>query len=180
MEQGFKLGDMLENKDIVTLKIEAFDLKTDPCLPKPLFTEHMKLAPLIVIMLCCFISCILDAYCARWRSKICNKFYPGRATSRSCYLYKKILAGRGQRRFQLRLIAIREKLTADRLLEISIGGKLGQYWKRLMAWLGIQDKKLICHGCLEKTEKKSSIEKQYQDKGENVTVHLCNDCNKDV
>ena len=39
MEQGFKLGDMLgpgRNKDIATLKIEAFDLKTDPCLPKPI------------------------------------------------------------------------------------------------------------------------------------------------
>ena len=46
--------------------------------------------------------------------------------------------------------------------------------------LGIQEKKVVCHGCFLKTKKKSSIEKQYQDKGENVTVLLCNDCNKDV
>ena len=141
MEQGFKLGDMLgpgRNKDIGTLKIEAFDLKTDPCLPKPIKTEKMKLAPLIGIMFACFFSCILDAYSARWRSMICNNFFPERATSRSRYLYKKIQAGRGQRRFQLRLIAIREKLKADRLLEISIGGKLGQCWKGLMGCFGIQ------------------------------------------
>ena len=138
MEQGFKLGDMLKNKALATIKIEAFDLKTDPCLPKPIMTEKMKLAPLIGIMFACFISCILDAYCARWRSMICNKFFPERATSRSRYLYKKILAGRGQRRFQLRLIAIREKFKADRLLEISIGGKLSQCWNGLMGRLGIQ------------------------------------------
>ena len=140
MEQGFKLGDMLENKDVATLKIEAFDLKTDPCLPKPIKTLKMKLAPLIGIMIACFISCVLGAYCVRWRSMICNKFFPERATSRSRYLYKKILSGRGQRRFQLRLIAIREKLKADRLLEISIGGKLGQCWNGLMGRLGIQAK----------------------------------------
>ena len=180
MEQGFKLGDMLRNKALATIKIEAFDLKTDPCLPKPIMTEKMKLAPLIGIMFACFISCILDAYCARWRSMICNKFFPERATSRSRYLYKKILAGRGQRRFQLRLIAIREKFKADRLLEISIGGKLSQCWNGLMGRLGIQEKKVVCHGCFLKTKKKSSIEKQYQDKGEDVTVRLCNDCNKDV
>ena len=89
-------------------------------------------------MFACFFSCILDAYSARWRSMICNKFFPERAKSRSRYLYKKIMAGRGQRRFQLRLIAIREKFKADRLLEISIGGKLGQYWNGLMGRLGIQ------------------------------------------
>ena len=50
MEQGFKLGDMLKNRSLATLKIEAFDLKTDPCLPKPIMTEKMKLAPLIGIM----------------------------------------------------------------------------------------------------------------------------------
>ena len=127
---------MLKNKALATIKIEAFDLKTDPCLPKPIMTEKMKLAPLIGIMFACFISCILDAYCARWRSMICNKFFPERATSRSRYLYKKILAGRGQRRFQLRLIAIREKFKADRLLEISIGGKLSQCWNGLMGRLG--------------------------------------------
>ena len=180
MEQGLKLGDMLGNKDIATLKIEAFDLRTDPCLPKPLKTDIKKLAPLIGIMLACFISCIFDAYCARWRSMICNKFYPKRATSRSQYLYKKILAGRGQRRFQVRLIAIREKLKADRLAEISIGGKLGQCWQRFMRCLGMQEKNVVCHGCSFKTEKESSIEKHYQDKGENVTVRICNDCNQDA
>ena len=143
MESGFKLGDMLKNKALATIKLEAFDLRTDPCLPKPIKTEKMKLAPLIGIMFACFISCILDAYCARWRSMICNKFFPERATSRSRYLYKKIQAGRGQRRYQLRLIAIREKLKADRLLDISIGGKLGQYWQRLMGCLGIQAKLYI-------------------------------------
>ena len=62
MEQGLSLGDLLGNDEVVSLEIEAFDLSTDPCLPRPIRTNHTNLAWLIIIMFVCFLSCIFSAY----------------------------------------------------------------------------------------------------------------------
>ena len=83
MEQGIELNGLLtEAADgavpILNLKLEAFDLSTDPCLPVPVRTNWKQLAPLIGLVAASLISCFLDAYIQRLRSQICNLFYPER------------------------------------------------------------------------------------------------------
>ena len=90
MEQGVSFSSMIKDKDakLNILKIEAFDLRTDPCLPKAKMTPPSILAPIILILLFCAISCIIDAYATRLRAIICNFFHPGRADERASFLYK--------------------------------------------------------------------------------------------
>ena len=83
MEQGIELNGLLtEAADgeipILNLKLEAFDLSTDPCLPVPVRTDWIQLAPLVGLVAASLISCFLDAYIQRLRSQICNLFYPER------------------------------------------------------------------------------------------------------
>ena len=83
MEQGIELNGLLtEAADgeipILNLKLEAFDLSTDPCLPVPVRTDWIQLAPLVGLVAASLISCFLDAYIQRLRSQICNLFYPKR------------------------------------------------------------------------------------------------------
>jgi hypothetical protein len=92
-------------------------------MPNQKTTAIGKIVLLIVIILFCLFSCFFDAYSARWRSMICNKFFPEKAMARSQYLYTKIEAGRIQRRVQLRPIAIRKKKEQDLLEETSVGSK---------------------------------------------------------
>ena len=83
MEQGVELNGLLTETvngeiPILNLKLEAFDLSTDPCLPVPTRTDWTQLAPLIGLVGASLISCFLDAYIQRLRSQICNLFYPTR------------------------------------------------------------------------------------------------------
>ena len=80
----FEVGaDAVEGKT-VSIKLEAFDLSTDPCLPHSLGTGYNSAHTwLIVIMVVCILSTFFSAYSARWRSQICNMFYPKRAEPRA-------------------------------------------------------------------------------------------------
>ena len=83
MDQGIKLNGLLKeaaNGEIpkLNLKLEAFDLSTDPCLPVPVKSDWVQLVPLIALVGISLISCFLDAYVQRLRSGICNLFYPER------------------------------------------------------------------------------------------------------
>ena len=82
MERGLKLEEILLEQSqneipLATFEIEAFDLTTDPCLPEPAYTNKGEMTWLLLVILFCAISCMFDAYSDRWRSKICNLFYPG-------------------------------------------------------------------------------------------------------
>ena len=89
----FQVGVKAEKGDVVGLKLEAFDLSTDPCLPHPLDTGYSSAhAWLVVIMVVCILSTFFSAYSERWRSKICNRFYPKRAAPRAKYLVQRIKA----------------------------------------------------------------------------------------
>lgn len=149
MEQGIHLGSLLSSvqngeTSIVSLQIEAFDLSTDPCLPVAKNTEKRKLGWLLVIVFVCIFSCLADAYAARWRSQICNLFHEKKAKERAQYLLNRITAGRGNRRFQLRLIASREKRRQDRLAEISLAHKLSQCISRFIL---LHLKVELCYDC---------------------------------
>ena len=83
MDQGYQLNgllDVVENGEVplMKLQLEAFDLSTDPCLPKPVKTEMGLLVPIIVLLSISVITCFLDAYLQRIRQQICNMFYPER------------------------------------------------------------------------------------------------------
>ena len=90
MEQGLSFDSMIRgtNAKVDILKIEAFDLRTDPCLPKAMQTPASSNVPIFVIMVVCLVSCLLDAYASRLRAKICNMFYTDRATERAQFLYR--------------------------------------------------------------------------------------------
>ena len=127
-------------------------------------------------MIICITSCVIDAYSARWRSQICNTFYPKRALSRSQYLYHRIIAGRGHRRFQLRLIAVREKKRFDRLLEISILIKMKTKLLKCIQ----KSPKVICNGCMCKTKTENIVQKTFRgDDNEKIIVDICDDCLRD-
>ena len=90
MEQGMSFSDFMDNSVSVKgdLKIEAFNLSTDPCLPRSRQTDGSSLGPIFTIMVVCLLSCLIDAYFSRLRAQICNLFFPLRADERAKYLYK--------------------------------------------------------------------------------------------
>ena len=90
MEQGLSFGSLIKgtNAKVDILKIEAFDLRTDACLPKAKQTSAESLGPIFAIMTFCLVSCIMDAYASRLCDMICNMFYPDRAARRAQFLYR--------------------------------------------------------------------------------------------
>ena len=90
MEQGVSFSSFLEKNHTFDplLSIKAFNLSTDPCLPRPHQTDTVSLAPIFTILIVCFISCVVEAYFSRLRAIICSIFYPDRANERAKYLYK--------------------------------------------------------------------------------------------
>ena len=90
MEQGVSLSSFLLNNHTFDplLKIRAFNLSTDPCLPRSKQTDAVSLGPIFAILVVCFFSCVVEAYFSRLRAIICNIFYPVRANERAKYLYK--------------------------------------------------------------------------------------------
>ena len=109
MSQGFTLESIFKSKpnskesNLAThdFEIEAFDLRTDPCIPRPIYTHQLQMTWLILVILFCTVSCIFDTFSYRWRSQICNLFYPKRSDSRAVNLYQRIRAGREERRIHL-------------------------------------------------------------------------------
>ena len=89
MEQGMSFRSFMDEKGVEgVLKIEAFNLSTDPCLPRSRQTDGSSLGPIFTIMFVCLLSCLIDAYFSRLRAQICNLFFPLRADERAKYLYK--------------------------------------------------------------------------------------------
>ena len=84
----------------------------------------VKFVFLSCIIILCFVTCFSDAYSRRWRSLICNLFFPDISMARGRYLYAKIVAGRLARKVKLKSIAIREKKRQDFEEENSIGGRM--------------------------------------------------------
>ena len=178
MESGLDLGSLLDDKKVAHLEIEAFNLTTDKCLPRPKKTDSLQLTWIILIMIFSIITCLFDVYFARWRSRICNGFNPKVARERGIYLHKKIKAGRGNRRFQLKLVATRQKKKQDRLLEMPSSKRLRKYISDCFAKCKT-DVKVACHGCSTKCEKDEFQTRTFQDFEGTIEVILCNDCLKD-
>ena len=90
MEQGVSFSSFLENNHSFDplLQIQAFNLSTDPCLPRSKQTDAVSLGPIFAILVVCFASCVVEAYFSRLRAIICNIFYPARANERAKYLYR--------------------------------------------------------------------------------------------
>ena len=83
MEQGVRLNGLLDEAangevPMLNLNLAAFDLSTDPCLPKPVKTNWVQLVPLIALVIISLVSCFIESYIQRLRSQICNLFYPER------------------------------------------------------------------------------------------------------
>ena len=90
MEQGVSFSSFLAEGDATVniLKVQAFDIRTDECLPKGLRTDPSTIGIIFAVMMVCLLSCIIDAYFSRLRAIILNIFYPERAKQRAKYLYK--------------------------------------------------------------------------------------------
>ena len=90
MEQGVSFTSFLKMNHTVDplLKIQAFNLSTDPCLPRAKQTDATLLGPIFTILVVCFISCVVEAYFSRLRAIISGMFYPKRAHERAEYLHK--------------------------------------------------------------------------------------------
>ena len=182
MSQGFTLESLLESKeiDLAThdVKIQAFDLRTDPCLPRPIYTHKLQMIWIILVILFCTISCIFDTFSYRWRSQICGLFYPKRSESRSINLYNRIRAGREERRIHLEIIATREKFRQEKLLRISMVEGIKNWFQECKKKKGTT----TCHGCLHVVQANEVTQKEYKKDRwgvKNVTVTLCKDCLKD-
>ena len=105
MDEGFSLSEVLGSigkGKYRRITIQPFNLTSDPCLPKPKETSDNVLWPIYFLLLGCIISCLMQAYASRLRSRICNFFYPERATERAEFLHRSIKSGRQSRRNQLR------------------------------------------------------------------------------
>ena len=89
MEQGISFDSFMDETGVdAVLKVEAFDLSTDPCLPRSRQTGGCSLGPIFAVLFLCLLSCLIDAYFSRGRAQICNLFFPFRADERAKYLFK--------------------------------------------------------------------------------------------
>ena len=164
-----------KNTKFNTFKIDELELSTIPCLPDPVHTDMKVIAIIISIVAFCMLTCLLDAYTHRWRSQICNMFFPKRARARALDLYKRVTVGRDHRKkYHLRTVAITEKKKNDLLLKISMLTKL-EHLIRLKIKSNID----MCNGChvREQNMKKVDFKDNF---GETINVTLCNDCMKDI
>ena len=142
MSQGLTLEYLLNIKDVnisvQDLEILAFDLRTDPCIPKPVYTKKFQMLWLIEIILFCVVSCIFDIYINRWRSQICNIFYPKQSECRAINLYNRIKNGRQDRRKYLELILSHQRNKGKKLLQISTAARLqgvNKKWSPLLKFI---------------------------------------------
>ena len=105
MDQGLDLEILFNNADTLgKIQITKVDLTTDPCLPIPKSTANDMIGWILFIITFCLVTCLLEAYTARWRSQICNLFYPEIAKCRAAYLYNKIRLGRDIRKREIQQI----------------------------------------------------------------------------
>lgn len=182
MEQGINLEKLFnryqgKNNNTVNmerLKLEKIDLSTDPCLPKPMFSSTRKIGIIILMLVLMGLSCFFDAYAMRLRAKICNVFYKDRATERGEFLHKQISSGRHTRRFQLRMIVLKELRRRKKIREFSWLGRIPHlcYSK--------EQKNMHCPGCLWKVDVEETKEISIQDHEITMNCKLCSDCHKDV
>ena len=176
MEKGVQLGDLFGeiatgHRDFVSLKLEAFDLSTDPCLPRATRTGYADVGLLCGIVVVSALSCIFDAYASRWRAQICNIFYEKRAVQRAEHLYRRIKAGRGSRKFQIRHVIIREMERRNNLENFA-------WWSRAKAKVNIRwwgRKAFKCPACGWKVKKEDCVEVKVND----IKADICNDCHQD-
>ena len=182
MEQDlFEVGVNAAKGEVVSIKLEAFDLSTDPCLPHSLGIGFNSAHTwLIVIMVVCILSTFFSAYSERWRSQICNMFYPKRAEPRAKYLVQRIKAGRGYRRIHLEKLAMIDSQREKKVLEISPIAKIGYLLKKCFRM-----STLTCHGCgYTKMKPSTNDYEEKQAVGGNgsskVKYMLCSDCLKDL
>ena len=93
MEQGISFGSFMDESAVeAVLKVQAFNLSTDPCLPRSRQTGGSSLGPIFAVLFACLLSCLIDAYFSRVRAQICNLFFPFRADERAKYLFKYIFS----------------------------------------------------------------------------------------
>lgn len=173
MEQGLNLRDLLGQVQsgevsLASLKLEGFDLSTEPCLPRAKRTSYRSLSVLALIIVVSGFSCIFDAYACRWRAQICNFYYPLRAKERGEYLYKRIKAGRGNRRFQMTIAVKRELKRRAQLKEFS-------WWTKFVASSRSSKMSWKCPACKWNIPKTDCTE---IDLGTEKTL-ICQDCHLD-
>ena len=202
MDQGLDLEILFNNVDTLgKIQITKVDLTNDPCLPSPKSTANDMIGWIIMIIIFCLVTCVLEAYTARWRSQICNLFYPEIAKCRAAYLYNKIRLGRDFRKKEIQQILTIKKMKHDTYLKITLLGmfssSLQQKYKRFAKLLypklhpNLQKKfqflnyhfgkeTILCHGCtMNMVEEKTSQKIFKNDIGEKMNVILCEDCLKD-
>ena len=202
MDQGLDLDILFNNADTLgKIQITKVDLTTDPCLPIPKSTANDMIGWILLIISFCLVTCILEAYMARWRSQICNLFYPEIAKCRATYLYNKISLGRYVRKKEIDQILTKEKKKHDTHLKITLLGmfssflqqkikrfskflypKLHPTFQKKFQFLNYHFGKetILCHGCtMNIVEEKTSQKIFKNDIGEKINVILCEDCLKD-
>ena len=105
MDAGFCTDVVGTVSDVATqrdVQIVAFNLTTDPCLPNPKKTSADVLWPIYCLLLGCVVSCLVDAYVTRFKSRIANFYFPERAKERAEFLHRSIRSGRISRKNDLR------------------------------------------------------------------------------
>ena len=200
MDQGLDLDVLFNNADILgKIQITKVDLTTDPCLPIPKSTANDMIGWILFIITFCLITCILEAYTARWRSQICNLFYPEIAKYRAIHLYEKIYLGRCHREDGLQQIAIKEKTKHENRQKATLlGNTFFLFNKRFEQFSILLFPKLhsriqsvcrffnsnfglettLCHGCAINVVKEQTSQKEFKNHiaGQYITITLCEDC----
>ena len=201
MDQGLDLDVLFNNADTLgKIQVTKVDLTTDPCLPIPKSTANDMIGWILLIISFCLVTCILEAYMARWRSQICNLFYPEIAKCRATYLYNKISLGRYLRKKEIDQILTKEKKKHDTYLKITLLGKfyssLRQEYEQFSIFLypklhpifqkicrffnrHFGKETTLCHGCAIHTVVEKSSQKIFIFINEKISVTLCEDCLKE-
>ena len=104
--ENAKFGISLTEIMSGNLEVVAFNLTSEPCLPNPMETADKALWPIYFLLLGCMLSCAIEAYMTRLRSRICNVFFPERANERTEFLHREIKSGRDKRKTELRKLIL--------------------------------------------------------------------------
>ncbi|XP_066918320.1 DC-STAMP domain-containing protein 2-like [Clytia hemisphaerica] len=155
--------------------INKMDLSSEPCLPRPIFTNKSNIATILMMILTMFLSCLFDTYLSRLRPWICNQFYCERAKERARFMYAKLQHGRNARKLKLRWIVCQEVKRRQQINKFSFFYS----WRKERS--EIVDS---CPGCGWKMQSTSEHKKIFVElnrlQSESSEVPICLDCAKDL
>ena len=172
-------GGVMQNftKDL-ELHFPAYNVSVNICLAAPSYTSQNVYVIISLVLSVVCMSCILEVYFSRIRSRMCDFFYPDKAEERADYLHYKLHIGRINRKYRLVLIVRRELERRDKLLDFT---PFLRYWNYFKKRIGRnKESTFVCAGCGWRLKRVQAKEISFYSGEYFIKDMICTNCHLDV